>query len=266
MSKKVYFNFFEYNTIIDSMVDFFEIEKEEINRFMDFVNYEKLDAEEAERQFIAKFKINNDLLDFDNCYIRVKHISTSYDKLECIKKYGMRDLIFLLTEDTLLKRFLQNYNLQINYSEKYIDIDGTKYYIKDYNTCDKDEFSYPYRRNMSNIYHKLYYFRGEIEAFYKATEKAMYNYSTILRCPEIISNLDQFLKHINKNIHLEFDWCNKYNSIPYLIEFDLPVSKLIDKPSLLIKCFLSLDDCDELTETIKYGVKINFKDVNIKRI
>lgn len=256
--KKVVFNFFQADTVIQSMSDFFNIEKEQIRKFIEGSGYE--DTKVMVKDFLQKFNITDESnYNFNNCYIKLKHITTCHDNLESIKKLGLKDLIFLLKqEDGELRKFLKQRKIDIIYEEKKIIICEQEYELKkcyDYN----GSIALHNTRDLKNIYNKLYYYDGEIETFFRETYDNMIKYSEVRRAPEILTSIDNIVRNLNKDIHLVRDWYNSNGFQSFMLEFDLPITKLSHGKNLLTNCFETIQGCiNDGYAAISLGTEINF--------
>ena len=265
MSEKVIFNFFEPNTVVKSMCDFFNIEYEQMKKFIQ----ENLDdtIENLENNFMETFNINDQFKDSDNCYIRLKHITTYNDNLESIKSYGLRDLVFLLKkEESFLNKFLKEREIKIIYKEKRIIICGKSYKLKmnyNMNELDDDEIE----RNFEIIYSKLYKDKGEIEAFLRGADNQITQYSMVRHAPEILQNIDNILRRLHSSTNLVYDWSHISSFQGYILEFDVPISKLSNGNDLLVNCFSTLQgNNSEKYAAIKNGTEIRFENLKIQKL
>lgn len=247
------------------MCDFFNIEYSKMTKFIQ----ENIDdtIENLENNFMEIFNISDRFKFYGNYYIRLKHITTCNDNLESIKTYGLRDLVFLLRKkDSFLNKFLKDRNIEIIYEEKRIIICEKSYELKmNYNIDELDDDII--KRNLSGIYSKLYEYKGEIEAFLRGTDNQIKQYSVVRYAPEILQNIDNILSRLHSSINLVFDWSHINNFQGYILEFDIPISKLSNGDDLLINCFSTLQGNDsEKYAAIKYGTEIKFEDLKIQKL
>ena len=235
--KKVVFNFFEADTIIQSMSDFFNIEKEQIKKFVEDSGDKEVEI--MVKEFLQKFNITDES-NFNNCYIKLKHITTCHDNLESIKKFGLKDLVFSLKQDdSELRNFFKKRNIDIIYEEKKLIICGKEYELKD---------KYPENylndldgtRDLEILHNKIYYYNGEIETFFRETYDGMKGYSDIKHAPEILTTIDSILRDLHKDIYLVSDWNNHKEFQSFILEFDLPITKLTQGNNLLTNCFKTI--------------------------
>lgn len=264
--KKVVYNFFQADTIIQSMSDFFNIEKEQIKKFVE-------DSEDKEtkimvKEFLQKFNITDESnFNFNNCYIKLKHITTCYDNLESIKKFGLRDLVFVLKhDDSELRKFLKQRNTDIIYEEKKLIICEKEYELK-------DSYDYNYSIDLHNtrdleiIYNKIYHYNGEIETFFRETYDNMVRYSEVIHAPEILTSIDNILRSLHKDIHLVSDWHNLKGFQSFMLEFDLPITKLTHGNRLLTNCFETIQGCrSNGYAAILSGTEIKFDMLKISNL
>lgn len=266
MNKKVVFNFFELDTLIKSMCDFFYIEEDQMKKFIkENINNP---IENLINDFLETFNITDEFIsNSDNCYVKLKHITTCNDNLESIKKYGLKDLVFLLKkEDSFLKKFLKERGIEIIYEEKRMIICGKNRELKiNYKMDELDE--YMNERDLGIIYSKLYKYKGETEAFLRGPYEQIIEYSTVKTAPEILQNMDNILRRLNSDINLIHDWKNIKGFQSYILEFDVPITKLSYGNDLLRNCFSTLQgDNYEEYAGIKNGTEIKFEDLKIQKL
>lgn len=264
--KKVVFNFFQADTIIQSMSDFFNIEQEQIKSFMEY-NGDK-EAKIMAKEFLQKFNITDESnFNFNNCYIKLKHITTCHDNLESIKKFGLKDLVFSLKQDdSELRNFFKKRNIDIIYEEKKLIICGKEYELK-------DKYPQNYSNDLDNtrdleiLHNKIYYYNGEIETFFRETDDRMKEYSDIQHAPEILTSIDNILRDLHKDIYLVSDWYKHKGFQGFILEFDLPITKLTYGHHLLTNCFETLQGCKNNGYAgISLGTEIKFDMLKISNL
>lgn len=263
---KIVFNLFEPSSIASSISTLFELEEIEVKEYLDNIDFNGSYLDNECNKFISRFDLETKNINYDNAYLKVKHTTTTVDNLDSIREHGLKELGYVLTENTPIKRFLDDYNIKVDVANKKIIVNDLSYDIFGFEEEYKNA-PHQYNLNIHNIYKKLYIDKGEIEAFSKIDIDGIKRYSTIENYPEIFANLDTFLSHINKSVYLGSSWIHTYSSKCYILEFEVPVTS-IDREgkSLLYKllgdCFKSLANFDEIFVAINLGTEISFKNIS----
>lgn len=194
-----------------------------------------MDTIEEAELFVERFNIDINNVDGCNIYLRLKHVTTSIDALKYLKEYGLRDLRFMLHENTFLNKFLKENNIEISVDEKIIKVDEIEYAIfkseESRELCtlqcnEEDCFGCKYKDRINRLWLKLYKERYEIEAFSRGNNEKIENYSCVKRNPEILWNLDEIIKCLGQDARLERNWHKENNNKFYIIDFEMPLSKL----------------------------------------
>lgn len=236
MRKERYnFNFFENNTILKSMCNYFELDELKVRDYLCELN------ECDFLEFIKTFRVNLFKYDSSKTFIRCRHMTTSNEKLKSFKEYGLLNLKEALTFETPLKSFLKQNDVEFNIESKCLFYKGKRYelfwhndeckkcnygkcrYLKDIlndkTTLTYRDMSCNYRKAITQLYGKLYKDRAETEVFLSGDYKEIYNYSVISRCPEILYTIDDSIKKVFcENSNLQNKWRN-INNQAYILEF-----------------------------------------------
>ena len=154
--------------------------------------------------FLKETGIKPDVFDVDNVMVHCKHISSSIDHGESIRKHGLLKLTDLLETESPLSGFLREHGIKIIPSEYKINVRGND------KTLSQSSRAY------GILYSKLYHDNGEVEVFISGDEKGLKKYSTVYRYPEILCTLDQAL---NDNNILGWEWMNQKTET-LMIQFD----------------------------------------------
>lgn len=120
MSEKIIFNFFDdsIEDNIQKLVDYFRLEKDKV---IEYISSFDNPADITVENFIVEFGINLTNFDCANVDIVCRHMTVLTEEgLEDVKTKGLLDLVGVLTEDTVLKRFL--YENQVVF-----DVQGNSY-------------------------------------------------------------------------------------------------------------------------------------------
>lgn len=253
---KIIFNLFEPSSIASSISTLFQLEEIEVKEYLDNIDFNGSYLDNECIKFISRFDLETKNINYDNAYLKVKHTTTTVDNLDSIREHGLKELGYVLTENTPIKRFLDDYKIKVDVANKKIIVNDLSYDIFGFEEEYKNATT-QYNINIHNIYKKLYIDKGEIEAFSKIDIDGIKEYSTIENYPEIFDNLDTFLRHINKSVYLGNSWLNTYNSECYILEFEIPITCIDNNGKSLI--YKLLKDCFESLLGKKIiGVAINF--------
>ena len=262
----IYFNYFDASDILDKFCEHFGLDVNETKKYLlnvDFVHtsYSKMAAD---------LKLNL-LKSTNECEIYCKHLTTCSDDLESIKRYGLLRLDEVLVADTPLKRFLAEYNIQIDPVKKEFSYKGRVLIINApdeqcqpcirkkpcgaYALCD-------FREQMGMLHSKLYHDKGEIEFFIGGDEKTINGYQTIQEAPEILINVARIMKCMHSKISeycLQNFWNRKDNWKKYLLEFYIPYEAL--EMNIEIKRDSYYYDCREWLDLVGFSEDDYFDDV-----
>ncbi len=262
----IYFNYFDSSDILDKFCRHFGIDIDETKKYLlkvDFVHtsYSKMAAD---------LKLNL-LKSTNDCSIYCKHLTTCNDDLESIKRYGLLRLDEVLMADTPLKRFLDEYNIQIepvkkefSYKEHIWKINAPDEQCQPcirkkpcgaYALCD-------FREQMGMLHSKLYHDKGEIEFFIGGDKKTINEYQTIQEAPEILINVARIMKCMCSKISeycLQNSWNRKDNWKKYLLEFYIPYEAL--EMNIEIKRDSYYYDCREWLDLVGFSEDDYFDDV-----
>lgn len=125
-------------------------------------------------------------MDIGNLEIVAFQVTSNSDKCESVKKYGIRNLQWVLSNDTEMNKLLKKYGISFNLEQKLMYIDGKKYNIA-YNKY-KGKFLIGEEDELGSIAHKVFY-DFQINAFLFCKDIA--EYSVNCRTPEFLFTLAQ---------------------------------------------------------------------------
>lgn len=203
---KIVFDFSNKNITLESMSEYFGIEKEEIELYLNNPNCNFID-------FARHFNINLIELNTSNVFIRNTIITTLDNDYEDLKRYGLVDLQKVLTLETNLKKYLESKNISFDIDNKYIIVDNEKYVLLDI-PSDKTY----------DLYLKIHERNGEREGFISGTD---YEYPTVKYCPEILTNIDTFVNKLGKkDKKLVEGWMKIHREKYYVLEFDVNIENI----------------------------------------
>lgn len=127
--EKIIFNFFEdsIEESLEKIITYFRLDEDEVKKYIGSFN-ESSDV--TIQDFVVNFGIK--LADFDNrsAGIMCRHMTTlTKEGLEDVKTKGLLDLVGVLTEDTVLNRFLKENQVEFDVQNKRLIVDGQVYII-----------------------------------------------------------------------------------------------------------------------------------------
>lgn len=237
---KIVFDFFD-DSIEDSiqkLVNYFHLEKDKVVEYIDSFDEP---ADITVENFVTKFGINLVNFDCKNADIVCRHMTVlTKEGLEDAKTKGLLDLVGVLTEDTVLKRFLCENQVVFDVQGKHLIVDGQDYAITtsdepclfcienkevrcgNFERCD-------IREKMDFVGRKLYELGGTLEFFVSGTKGDMERYSVIHLNPEILETLDQLLGKIKVKTNrkspyaLSYKWREQERKT-YILQFAVSMS------------------------------------------
>ncbi len=239
MREKIVINFFDNprEKSIESMAAYFQLDKNLLSKYIE--DFEKNGI--AVKDFVSAFGIN--LSQYDSSLIEIicRHMtSTTVEGIEDIRTRGLLDLIDLLTEDTVLSRFLKRSNVVFNLKNREMFVDGQAYRItiaedeclicveKKEIRCGRFERC-DIRDKMDSVGRKIYQLGGTVEFFVSGSKADMEHYSVIHLNPEILETLDQLLAEIkvrsnrDEPFALSYKW-RKQKRKTYILQFAVNLS------------------------------------------
>ncbi|MEB5968973.1 hypothetical protein [Enterococcus gallinarum] len=150
-----------------------------------------------------------------NSYIKIFHItSLKRNHQEILFKQGVSNLKDILSSNSEIKNFLSDYEISFDFKSETI-------YFRDYrmNYVDTDSDKWFFvRHRLMNDYN--------INAFFFIKNKEI-NYDGIKQSSEFLSTLNEAIcGDFSENLNLVENW--NIQSQSYIVEADIPVSKLID--------------------------------------
>ena len=160
--------------------------------------------------FYEKYHSVVDKIDIENLEIAAFQVTSSTNGCADIKKHGLHNLQWVLSNDTNLNRFLRKNNISFDIESKLMYIGNISYdvdyeKIKDLDVVSKRD------EHLHKIGHKIYS-DFQINAFLFC--KDIYNYSTVHEAPEFLYTLS-CLNETTKGIDIKWkDICK-----PYVVKF-----------------------------------------------
>lgn len=147
--------------------------------------------------FYEKYHSIIEKIDVENLEIVAFQVTSNSNDCADIKKYGLRNLQWVLSNDTELNRFLDENHIRFDIEKKLMHIDDISYDVDFEKYRNLDVIS-KRGEQLYRIGHKLYY-DFQINAFLVC--KDIYDYSTIHETPEFfytLSSLNEVTKGIDK--------------------------------------------------------------------
>lgn len=147
--------------------------------------------------FYDKYRSKIEKLDVENIEIVAFHVTTCKDKCAEIKKNGLHNLQWVLSNDTALCKFLKENNISFDIESKLMFVNGIAYDV-DYEKYRNLDVISKKKEQLHKIGHKLY-FDFQINAFLFCMD--IYDYSTIHNAPEFLytlSSLNDVTREIDK--------------------------------------------------------------------
>jgi hypothetical protein len=268
LDKKIVFNFFNENSILDAFQDYFGFSKRSVGLYLDKRKWDDF----TYIDFIKEFNIPTDRLDTSYVFITAQHITALIDGgRKSLRKYGLLNLKDSLEKETALKRFLANHDIAFDISQKKLVVNGVELELfqcddictmceNDRNTCRT--LPQKCREAINLLYIRLYCHRSEIEVFIGRNHE---KYSSVNRYPEIISRIDELLLSLQLPT-LGYDWENLKQNQYYVLEFDVNINQfewINKKPDSyydLEEClnFLGYNEGHYLNDAIPKSVYSNY--------
>ena len=117
--------------------------------------------------FCDKYRTEIEKIEIEKLEMIAFQVTSSSDECADIKKYGLRNLQWVLSNDTNLSRFLKDKHIKFDINNKLMYIGDTAYDINYEKYQDLDLISYR-NEQLYNIGHKIYYdFQINAFMFYK---------------------------------------------------------------------------------------------------
>ena len=170
-----------------------------------------LECEENFDIFWSKIFATIDGSDINTLKINAYHITSNYDECAEVKQFGLRNLQFVMSNDTRLSRFLKENNLHFDIDKKVLYYEGDKYNINyDYYRWRVNLL--PRERSLADIARRLYYDHA-VNGFLACNDLLSYGTDIHLR-PEILMLLVNLFPKLEG---LEKEWISQCNG--YKLDF-----------------------------------------------
>lgn len=195
---------------LKSLRKFINVGEREIVKFI-ALNLKEGDYSKVQSDMLDNFNIELENLIIDDIEIKSIHITTGNDNGRFILENGLYNLQRVLTNDTPIKRFLEEEEIEIDVSNKVINYKGRNIRIVD------DTGMGGCQRNL--VHHKLY--KDYAINGFVCDEKPLKYGGEVAYRPEFIRSLGKFLKEDS----LENQWEKTFNQC-YIVEFKTSLNKL----------------------------------------
>lgn len=155
----------------------------------DFMNEYVIECNNDFDIFWNKRKDNLALLDIENLKYKGLHVTSNWNECVEIKKNGLRDLKLVLSEDTNLKKFLQDYGVKFDIKGKTLFIDNRRIDI-DYEKNKKIKTYFTDQEKSIKAVGRKIYSDSQVNAFFSMD--AIFSYGSDIYCrPEFLMNLSK---------------------------------------------------------------------------
>lgn len=236
----VTFNFFEDGAteLLEKMSHYLNRNIEDIEAFFTETNPDEMTPE----VLIEKLNLNLNEYGSDQIQVIGRHMTTSApERLRLFRTYGLLGLKESLLCDTPLKAFLEAQGIELKIDERLIVIDKKIYpilgrdescrqcYKGRSKVCSKHSHCY-FMDEVNKLEAKLRYYQPTLEFFISGTVGQMNRYSSVGRCPEILTNLNAICTEIDSSRFPRNELCHKWikdNPNCYVLEFPVRWSEML---------------------------------------
>lgn len=207
----MYYDITNPDTSYDWLLDTLQI------KGFEFIDSYVIGCNSESDEFCEKYHSRLEQIDIENLEMVAFQVTSSSDECAEIKKYGLRNLQWVLSKDTNLSRFLKENKIRFDIESRLMYIDDTAYDIDYEKYRNLDMLS---RRNeqLHKIGHKIYY-DFQINAF--MFHKNIYEYSTVCQAPEFLYTLSSLNEATNG---IDTKWKNMCK--PYVVKFKCKLKDL----------------------------------------
>lgn len=236
----VTFNFFEDGAteLLEKMSCYLNRNIEDIEAFFTETNPDEMTPE----VLIEKLNLNLNEYGSDQIQVIGRHMTTSApERLRSFRTYGLLGLKESLLCGTPLKTFLEDQGIELKIDERLVVIDKKIYpilgrdescrqcYKGRSKVCSKYSHCY-FMDEVNKLEAKLRYYQPTLEFFISGTVGQMNRYSSVGRCPEILTNLNAICTEIDSSRFPRNELCHKWikdNPNCYVLEFPVRWSEML---------------------------------------
>lgn len=187
----MYFDISSKDKAMQFLVEFTRIPQIEIEHFLErntIIDSICVDTSNVTAEnLIQESGLNLSMLDTASIKALAIHYTSNNDKSASIRNIGLGDLQYALSNDTPLRRFLDENGISIYPDRKLMCYKGKEY--------DITYTHYDSTSPLTGIARKIYY-DNQISCFFRISDITRY-LGQVDRRPEILSNLDNFLKGLD---------------------------------------------------------------------
>lgn len=189
------------------------------SNFVELSNEFNVNCERDLDVFAERNLYTLDIIDIFNVHFIAFHVTGSIDNCDEIKRNGICNLQYVLSQETKLKELLNKVSVCFNIPEQKVIINGNEYNINyDYYRTLGCRLT-PQEKALKNIAHKVYYDYG-INGFWYCEHPEDYG-TDIHKRPEILLTLSEAIPQTSI---IGESW--KENSVAYKIFFYAKVGQL----------------------------------------
>lgn len=238
-------NFFECDRLLKGLSQLYNIEEPKI---ISTVAASGIKEDRLE-YFLKQTSIKLDMVDINDVVLHCKHVMTTDDNFESLRRYGLITLDKVMKLNTPLHEFLQVHGIEVDVENRIINYKSKKAYLYEvdeecticfygegckyliYLNGEKTNLTYrnmacDYREGISNLRTKLYSDKSEIEVHLAGEEEDVKDYSVVKYYPEILLTIEELIwKLFGENPHLTDDWRKKQNNRYFCLDFDVSIFK-----------------------------------------
>lgn len=202
------FDITSYEQSLKFLTDYLTVEPKRVIAYVEESNKDDYDVDD----FIETFKISLDELEIENIDAAVFHVTSNNDNCNSIKMTGLLNLQQALTMNTPLKKYLRNFRIEFDVSNKIMWVKGKQFDIT-YNSSSWP--SNEREERLENVARKVY-FDHQINGFFCIQDFRGYG-GEVHKRPEILFNLQELFQ---ANILVE-RWENSCK--PYVVKYRAPL-------------------------------------------
>lgn len=157
-------------------------------------------------------------IDIENLEIVAFQVTTSDDECEDIKKNGLRNLKWVLSNDTVMNNYLSKYGIRVDVDNRSLYTAGDTYNIEYDKTKDTDLLT-DEEQLLQDIGYTVYndYQINQINAFLSC--KKIFDYSVVCKAPEFLFRLSELNKDTKE---MYINWTNNHE--PFVVKFKAKIN------------------------------------------
>lgn len=154
-------------------------------------------------------------IDIENLEIVAFQVTTSDNECEDIKKNGLRNLKWVLSNDTVMNNFLSKYGIRVDVDNRSLYTAGDTYNI-DYDKTKDTDLLTDEEQLLQDIGYTVYH-DYQINAFLSC--KKIFDYSEVCKAPEFLFRLSELNKDTKE---MYINWTNNHE--PFVVKFKAKVN------------------------------------------